>query len=154
MKLTRFAHAWKPEASSFVDKMLAPVLPVNWPGTNFELAHADIWNEKDGEIVLGWLDQSNNFIKFVSVTRTSFCVLYISLIASESIGLSCNFRIAFSRFVMIDVTSKSLGAALWAKILSDVCWTDGAVDGAGTGSIGAAKLGLGRSGSCENIDVE
>lgn len=42
MKLTRFAHAWKPEASSFVDKMLAPVLPVNWPGTNFELAQADI----------------------------------------------------------------------------------------------------------------
>lgn len=28
-ELTRLAHAWKPEHSSFVDKILAPVLPVN-----------------------------------------------------------------------------------------------------------------------------
>lgn len=45
-ELTRLAHAWKPEQSSFVDKILAPVLPVNWPGTNFELAQADIWKDK------------------------------------------------------------------------------------------------------------
>lgn len=93
----------------------------------------------------------------MGVIRTSFCVLYISLIASESIGFSCNFRIAFSRFVMIDVTSKSLVLPILpAKILSEVCGTDGTAVGVGTGtgSTGAAKLGLGGSGSCENIDVE
>lgn len=93
-------------------------------------------------------------------THTSFCVLYISLIASESKGLSCNLRIAFSRLVIIDVTSKSLIMTLSAKILSDVVgvgWANGAGGiGVGGGSIaaGAVKLGRDGSGSCENIDVE
>lgn len=43
--LTRFAHAWKPDVSSLAERILAPVLPVNCPGINFEFAQADICNE-------------------------------------------------------------------------------------------------------------
>lgn len=50
---------------------------------------------------------------------TSFWVLYISFNASVSSGLSCNFRIAFKRFVIIDVTSKSLPPQLSGNMLLD-----------------------------------
>lgn len=77
---------------------------------------------------------------------TSFCVRYMSVIASESIGFSCNLRIAFSRFVMIDVTSKSLPTFVSAKILSAGCCDGGACTGAATGGTvttgGTATTGI------------
>lgn len=84
--------------------------------------------------------------------------------ASESIGLSCNLRIALRRFVIIDVTSKSFPVAVSipANILS-AGWSGsvggggglggGTGSGTGTGSTGSAvKLTTG-SGSGENTDV-
>lgn len=77
-KLTRLAHAWKPEASSFVDKMFAPVLPVNWPGTNFELAQADICNENNRDQFL-MMFHGVFFFPMWHIHLFGFCTLVWSL---------------------------------------------------------------------------
>lgn len=66
-KLTRLAQACNPDVSSRELRILAPVVPVNWPGTNFELAHEDICKNRQSIQVIytNWVKQTGKLCTYI-----------------------------------------------------------------------------------------
>lgn len=87
---TFLAQAWYPDDNSAGVSTLAPVLPINWPGTCLLSTQFFIWKEAH------WRHLKTIFVKqnFQSGQSTPFWALYISLSASTSWGFSDNFLIA------------------------------------------------------------